>query len=98
MQDKLFPADYCHIYRLFPICICSKHEKESDPVCDASIEESCKDLGCDNRFLVPRSRLDTKPSAAPLIHFSRMASGNSVLKSGVHNTELLGRSALSHSR
>jgi nucleoside phosphorylase len=83
-QDKLFRSDYRHKHHNSSTCIC-------DPVCDVALDASCDDLGCDERFLVPRVCLEEKrqlerdndrAAQAPAIFVGRVASGDMVMKSG----------------
>ncbi|KAJ5938120.1 hypothetical protein N7454_004462 [Penicillium verhagenii] len=76
-QDKLFEAKYCH-----------RHQDESktclmcvNGICDVARKSGCENLKCDQQRLVRRSRQNQKNR--PLVHFGLIASGETVLKSGI---------------
>jgi nucleoside phosphorylase len=87
-EDRLFEAGYRHKHHISPSCtICASHVKNTDPTCDQSSELSCEQLKCDTNHLVSRERLaecnanDKQPR--PRVHFGLVASGSSVMKSGM---------------
>lgn len=74
-EDKLFPPEYIH-----------KHHDAStrcgtciNGICDTAMESSCRDLECDERQLVSRTRMNQENK--PCVHFGLIASGDTVLKS-----------------
>ncbi|KAM0254840.1 hypothetical protein ACHAQJ_006381 [Trichoderma viride] len=85
-RDKLFMASYRHKHRTRATCICSDCHRRLDPVCLEAINSSCHSLGCDERYLVRRKRLeeqDGKEEAQrPVVHVGVIASGDTVMKSG----------------
>jgi nucleoside phosphorylase len=90
-EDKLFEASYRHKHHVSPTCICSGCHGKSDPVCDEALNSLCDDLGCDERYLVLRERLEMKrqleqdngdEAQEPAIHVGPIASGDTVMKSG----------------
>jgi len=81
-EDRLFQPEYRHKHRLSPMCQCQQHQKESDPVCEAAMETSCEGVGCDDSFLVKRRRHEAAVPG-PFIHIGPVASGDTVMKSGV---------------
>lgn len=91
VHDRLFRPDYRHKHQISPTCECKSHEKLSDAVCSAAIEASCEDLGCDENFLVERTRLKgrgpttdaSQTSSDLIIHIGPVASGDTVMKSAV---------------
>ncbi|KAK4121237.1 hypothetical protein N657DRAFT_623449 [Parathielavia appendiculata] len=102
-SDKLYQSTYRHKHQTSHNCECLHHDKESDPVCEEAMESSCQTLGCDDSYLVKRSRLeerlvavataDADPDAAvlqPAIHVGKVATGDTVMKSGV------GRDRIAH--
>lgn len=87
-EDRLFEAGYRHKHHISSCCtICASHVKHTDPTCDQSSELSCEQLGCDPNHLVARERLaESKASdkqPRPTVHFGLVASGSSVMKSGM---------------
>ncbi|KAJ5915597.1 hypothetical protein N7466_011530 [Penicillium verhagenii] len=76
-QDKLFEAKYCHRHQdestICPTCV--------DGICDIARKSGCEKLKCDQQRLVRRSRQNQKNR--PLVHFGLIASGETVLKSGI---------------
>lgn len=89
-EDKLFEPSYRHKHRVSPTCVCRDCHGRLDPVCDEALDKSCKDLGCDERYLVLRDRIVVKPQLdedsgdkqQPVIHVGSIASGDKVMKSG----------------
>ncbi|KAJ5560391.1 hypothetical protein N7513_002790 [Penicillium frequentans] len=91
-EDKLFRSDYRHKHHISSQCLCAKSHENYVSVCKESRELSCEDLGCDNKFLVPRRRLEVKrrlgqegrsqEAQAPSIFVGRIGSGDTVVKSG----------------
>jgi nucleoside phosphorylase len=90
-EDKLFEPSYRHKHHGITACICNYCNDQSDPVCDEALNSSCADLRCDETYLVPRERLKTKRQLEqdsnsevqePTIHIGRIASGDTVMKSG----------------
>ncbi|KAL7917916.1 hypothetical protein ACQKWADRAFT_324255 [Trichoderma austrokoningii] len=89
-EDRLFMPGYRHKHRKSATCICSICEEESDPVCEDALKSSCHVLGCEEQYLVPRTRLrrkwegGIKEAQDPAIHIGIVGSGDSVFKSGEH--------------
>ncbi|KAK2597338.1 hypothetical protein QQS21_006034 [Conoideocrella luteorostrata] len=91
VEDKLFESGYRHKHRVLPRCICSNCHGRMDPVCDEALGSLCDDLGCDERYLEPRERLQGRQqleremkdgAQEPAIHIGAIASGDTVMKSG----------------
>lgn len=76
VRDRLFPPTYRHKHRGHSECgDCQKRK-----LCKDAQDATCESLRCDRKKLVVRSR----PSPDGLdIHFGRIASGDTVMKSGV---------------
>ncbi|QYS96801.1 Pfs domain-containing protein [Trichoderma simmonsii] len=84
-EDKLFVATYRHKHRGGPL---------GDPCCDSvnycdnAAQSSCSKLGCDEKKLIPRQRLERKRHLSweetqyPDIFIGRIASADTVMKSG----------------
>jgi nucleoside phosphorylase len=95
--DRLFQSHYRHKHQTpqEPACKCQDHKEEADPVCKKAMESACDKLGCDDGYLVQRSRLSERLAAAasgaepdaavfqPDIHVGKVATGDTVMKSGV---------------
>ncbi|KAL2263130.1 hypothetical protein VTK26DRAFT_8100 [Humicola hyalothermophila] len=99
-NDRVFQPDYRHKHQNSPTCECQFHVKESDPVCDAAIESSCEELGCDEAYLVQRKRIADRLAAGPeagdnppepAIYIGSVATGDSVMKSGVTRDKIAAR-------
>lgn len=90
--DKLFESTYRHKHHDQPRCICIKCEKKDDEVCTAALEASCLELKCSNDKLVSRNRLirakETADAPKPWVHYGRIASGDTVIKSGEDRDEI----------
>ncbi|KAJ5346750.1 phosphorylase superfamily protein [Penicillium brevicompactum] len=87
-EDRPFEADYRHMHHNSPSCICREWSINSDPVCVDAPFLTCDDLGCEKAHLIPRKRLQSsepgiKGPPMPAIHFGPIASGDTVMKSGV---------------
>ncbi|EXJ91761.1 hypothetical protein A1O3_00311 [Capronia epimyces CBS 606.96] len=94
-HDKLFDSRYRHKHQSpsSSCTTCADCTKPTDPVCEESPELSCEQLNCDETHLVRRDRLvrdeaaqsaseTQQPPINPKVHFSLVASGNIVMKSG----------------
>ncbi|RYP18626.1 hypothetical protein DL765_003833 [Monosporascus sp. GIB2] len=87
--DNLYRADYRHKHQNGYSCqICVRCNTPDDPVCEVARESSCAELGCSSARLVPRKR---EGMAHPILHFGRFASGDSVMKSGVHRDKIVSK-------
>ncbi|KAB8229928.1 uncharacterized protein BDW43DRAFT_287342 [Aspergillus alliaceus] len=80
--DQLYQPAYRHQHHKTGDCeIC-----EGGSICSAAQKASCKQLGCDPTRLVARKRLPVAKNATrappPEIHFGRIATGDTVMKSG----------------
>lgn len=87
-EDRLFEACYRHKHHIGPSCaICALHVQTTDAICDQASELSCELLKCDTNHLVPRERLAechaNGKQPRPRVHFGLVASGSSVMKSGM---------------
>ncbi|KAL6701543.1 hypothetical protein J3F84DRAFT_11129 [Trichoderma pleuroticola] len=91
-EDKLFDATYRHKHRGRPPgdSCCG----EPGRYCDNAAESSCYELGCDDRKLVQRQRLERKrylsieEAQCPDIFIGRFASADTVMKSGDHRDHI----------
>ena len=94
-SDKLFQSHYRHIHHVGNDCECQQHKEDSYQVCKEAMESPCHKLGCDGSYLVKRDRLAARLEAAasgaepdadvfqPAIHVGEVATGDTVMKSGV---------------
>ncbi|EHK26865.1 uncharacterized protein TRIVIDRAFT_187852 [Trichoderma virens Gv29-8] len=93
-KDELFEPSYRHKHHESPSCICKECNELTSPVCDEALTASCNELGCNSRFLVQRARSINNKSREqntnmpngmrmPAIHVGSVASGDTVMKSGV---------------
>ena len=91
--DKLFEATYRHKHQHLPAqCICAKCHGSSAPVCADALTAPCDDLGCDDRYVVERTRVEVKrelerqgrwkEAQIPSMFVGRIGSGDTVLRSG----------------
>lgn len=89
-DDNLYYADYRHKHQNSYSCsICAKCSSPNDPVCEVARESSCTDLGCSTTQLVQRKIREGTAARHPIFHFGRFASGDSVMKSGVHRDKIV---------
>ncbi|KAI1754838.1 purine and uridine phosphorylase [Xylaria castorea] len=91
-EDKLFAPAYRHKHQAPQSCtVC---EEESDNYCEEAAIASCVDLNCNEGQLVPRDLLEVKKSLkpgemqCPEIFIGRIASGDTVMKSGERRDQL----------
>jgi len=91
-EDKLFAATYRHRHRAPQSCsIC---DSKTDGFCEEAARTSCAELNCDEGQLVPRQSLETKrnlkpdDAQCPEILIGRIASGDTVMKSGEHRDQI----------
>ncbi|KAB8246233.1 hypothetical protein BDV35DRAFT_405211 [Aspergillus flavus] len=85
-EDKLFEPTYRHKHHVDWTCAaCLKN----DDVCDSAIKLTCDHLQCHEGNLVPRQRLSEPFN--PVIHFGLVASGDTVMKSGVDRDSIAAR-------
>ncbi|RCI14837.1 hypothetical protein L249_6700 [Ophiocordyceps polyrhachis-furcata BCC 54312] len=82
-DDKLYRATYRHKHRQPSCDICSG---ETDRVCSEAAKASCADLGCEEKELVHRKQKRHHP--CPDILIGRLASGDTVMKSGQHRDQI----------
>ncbi|KAK6514614.1 hypothetical protein TWF281_004812 [Arthrobotrys megalospora] len=95
-EDRLYDSASRHKHHHTLNCnTCNRCIKNVDPVCDDALEMLCTELQCDERQIVSRRRLRLKEGAPslrqvgtidsqqPTMHFGRMASGDTVMKSGI---------------
>ncbi|KAJ5219952.1 hypothetical protein N7468_009156 [Penicillium chermesinum] len=78
-EDELFAATYNHKHRNLACDVC-----DEDIFCEEASKASCDELGCDKTQLVPRKRLRTPQAGRPGIFIGRVASADTVMKSGQH--------------
>ncbi|KAM6510861.1 hypothetical protein FSOLCH5_011306 [Fusarium solani] len=96
-EDKLFEPSYRHKHHLSPTCICRDCFSDFDPVCEEALSSSCASLGCDDKHLIARKRLQAQPQAEheggdtspqPAAHVGVVASGDGVMKSAADRDRL----------
>jgi nucleoside phosphorylase len=56
-NDRLYPSDYRHKHQMRHLCICSDSQNQDGEVCELALRTSCAELGCDDRLLVKRNRI-----------------------------------------
>jgi nucleoside phosphorylase len=93
-KDVLFESGYQHRHQDSATCaICSEWREHGDAVCDVSRKMSCKALGCDgpviarHRYQPGNASQGTPALILPRVFFGMIASGNSVMKSGIHRDD-----------
>ena len=56
--DTLYPANYRHKHQVPHCCsVCDRCQNQDDEVCESALKSSCAELGCDERRLIRRSRV-----------------------------------------
>lgn len=97
-EDRLFQSDYIHKHRQSFQCLCTRSKTTDVSNCQISRKLLCKELGCDEKHLVHRKRIELKQkleqsgqikeAQAPSIFVGRMGSADIVLKSGQERDRL----------
>ncbi|KAJ5527377.1 hypothetical protein N7513_011536 [Penicillium frequentans] len=94
-HDVLFQSTYLHRHHQAPCSVCSMEEHKNGPICQAAIQATCEELGCDTALTIPRRRhqiaRDEQSTINPRVHFGLIASGDSVIRSGVDRDVLVQR-------
>ncbi|KAJ5093646.1 hypothetical protein N7456_009507 [Penicillium angulare] len=83
-EDKLFAASYHHKHRRSSCNLC---RVETETFCEEASKTPCAKLGCDEGELVGRKRLQEQDKS-PQVFIGRIASGDTVMKSGKHRDEV----------
>ena len=93
-KDRLYEPDYRHKHQDASFCnTCARCTNKDHEICESARSSSCDELGCNPNNLVPRNRLKVqKPQL--LIHFGRVASGDTVMKSGHHRDKIASETKL----
>lgn len=91
--DRLFEPTYRHKHHKSQGCItCTDCNKGEDEVCENALDSSCSVLACDEKRLIPRTRLvkakEAVESPKPVIHYGKIASGDTVMRSGEDRDEI----------
>lgn len=104
-NDILYNPTYRHKHRKPNSCnTCENCQEPDDEVCDAALESSCAELGCEESMTISRARVEEAKTVAadgrtrtdeelreaqkPFIYFGGIASGDSVMKSGTRRDEI----------
>ncbi|VUC29320.1 unnamed protein product [Clonostachys rosea] len=82
-SDRLFKPDYRHRHTVSPTCICASCVKDTDPTCSAALVSTCEELQCDEKQMIHREQRSSTVNT-PIIHIGAIASGDTVMKSGIH--------------
>lgn len=90
-KDRLYQSSYTHRHRAVP-SICAICESSPQIFCFRAAESNCNEVGCESEMLIPRQRLlaDHEGAAsiankpAPQVHFGRIGSADTVMKSAEH--------------
>ncbi|KAI1322666.1 hypothetical protein F5Y16DRAFT_30590 [Xylariaceae sp. FL0255] len=86
--DKVFPSTHRHKHHIQSQCeICDRCNEERDPVCAESEKASCLELGCTGT--VSRTWPKDTKGPGPRVHIGKVASGDTVMKSGGHRDRLV---------
>ncbi|PTB65862.1 purine and uridine phosphorylase [Trichoderma citrinoviride] len=87
-EDRLFEAAYRHKHQDRSCC------GEVERFCDEAAQSACAEVGCDEKQLVTRQRLEAKrylkaeEAQGPEIYIGRVASADTVMKSGIHRDQI----------
>jgi nucleoside phosphorylase len=67
-------------------CCCFNGDSPDD-ICEAALNESCYSLGCDTAHV--SRRRDVADTVQPCVHVGRVASADTVMKSGEHRDQIM---------
>ncbi|KAL2835972.1 hypothetical protein BJY01DRAFT_258807 [Aspergillus pseudoustus] len=91
-NDKLYQPNYHHKHYNSQLCLSAEDKCSNTSVCKASRDLSCADLGCSDKYLIARKRLqwthqlekqgETLEAQARSVFVGAFGSGDTVLKSG----------------
>jgi nucleoside phosphorylase len=92
-RDLLFEPAYHHKHHKSEGCLpCTDCDQGEDSICDNALHASCSVLGCDETKLIHRTRLnkakEAMESPKPAIHYGKIASGDTVMRSGEDRDEI----------
>ncbi|OBT98936.1 spindle assembly checkpoint kinase [Pseudogymnoascus verrucosus] len=92
-RDMLFESAYRHKHHESEeYLLCTDCDQGEDSICDIALHASCSVLGCDKVRLIHRARLNTAKEAMespkPAIHYGKIASGDTVMRSGEDRDEI----------
>ncbi|KAJ5802817.1 uncharacterized protein N7503_005267 [Penicillium pulvis] len=91
-HDVLFQSTYLHRHHQAPCSVCSIEEHQNGPISQPAIQATCEELGCDTALTIRHQiARDEQSTINPRIHFGLMASGDSVIRSGVDRDALVQR-------
>lgn len=82
-QDILYESSYRHKHRNSSGCTCTSNHPSQDMVCSKALKEDCEVVGCGGNSM-PRKRLQVKERPKPIVHVGKVASADTVMKSGEH--------------
>ncbi|GKZ88092.1 hypothetical protein AnigIFM59636_007052 [Aspergillus niger] len=88
-QDVLFESSFRHSHHLNNArrtCICLECSSNEGPVCHEALKEDCKTIGCLGNK-IHRHRIE-KGMSDPAIHIGKVASADTVMKSGKHRDKI----------
>ncbi|KAE8131508.1 Pfs, NB-ARC and TPR domain protein [Aspergillus pseudotamarii] len=88
-EDILYQASYHHKHysQGSRVNCCCFDGSNPDNICSEALEESCKELGCDEKQ-ISRRRAGTEAVKAS-VHIGKVASANTVMKSGEHRDKIV---------
>lgn len=102
MTDRLYEPSYLHKHRASSGGTgCPQCDSDADYTCTDAHSMMCDELGCESSKLVPRQRLVgaqpvMSPNARlqPQIHFGKIGSADTVMKSGIHRDQIAQKDGL----
>lgn len=86
-QDMVYESSYQHKHRNSPGCTCTSNTSSQDLVCPKALKKDCEVLGYGANF-IPRKHLQVKERPKPIVHVGKVASADTVKKSGEHRDTL----------
>ncbi|KAE8413588.1 purine and uridine phosphorylase [Aspergillus pseudocaelatus] len=88
-EDILYQASYHHKHysRGSTDNCCCFDSGNTENICSEALEESCKKLGCDEKKI--SRRRDGTEAVKASVHIGKVASANTVMKSGEHRDKII---------
>jgi nucleoside phosphorylase len=81
--DRLYEPSYLHKHHESVAGVpCGHCAQGAEQICPSALRMNCDELGCKENSLVSRKRLTDDHGLQPVVHFGKMGSGDTVMKSG----------------
>ncbi|KAF7510532.1 hypothetical protein GJ744_006378 [Endocarpon pusillum] len=93
--DRLYKPSYLHKHHRSVVGVpCDHCAQGKEKICATALRMNCEELGCEENNLVNRKRLANDQGLQPVVHFGKMGSGNTVMKSAEDRDRLAQRDGI----